>query len=330
MDTQTDNLIPNLQTDNLIPNHIDTQTENLIPNNSDTQNNSLFDEFDDSLINRAINHRNNYHLQNAFSNLKQHTYLKDEMDESKPKPSILGDITSGNFKLKKVETENTNPILDTPKASVLSDITSGNFKLKKTETKTTNPILDTPKKEESTMISSLIEKIKSRRKHLQNEESDDDDNNEWNDDKPIEETKKQEIFKETKEAFLKKMESEIQQKNEQIKKDNLNYQKLSKLLDEIDVNTNVSKYGNKGEQRKEINKLLKELNEPHLKNLQKGEKIKDILVNIKEKIDIKKEELEKLRKKQNEEHYKPTANTIHRIQNSTSDKAQTTSLNSFV
>ena len=119
-------------------------------------------------------------------------------------------------------------------------------------------------------------------------------------------------------------------KNEQIKKDNLNYQKLSKLLDEIDVNTNVSKYGNKGEQRKEINKLLKELNEPHLKNLQKGEKIKDILVNIKEKIDIKKEELEKLKKKQNEEPYKPTANTIHRIQNSTSDKAQTTSLNNFV
>ena len=72
------------------------------------------------------------------------------------------------------------------------------------------------------------------------------------------------------------MESEIQQKNEQIKKDNLNYQKLSKLVDEIDVNTNVSKYGNTGEQRKEINKLLKELNEPHLKNLQKGEKIKDI------------------------------------------------------
>ena len=71
------------------------------------------------------------------------------------------------------------------------------------------------------------------------------------------------------------------------------------------------------------------MNEPHLKNLQKGEKIKDILVNIKEKIDIKKEELEKLKKK-NEEHYKPTANTIHRIQNSTSDKAQTTSLNSFV
>ena len=333
IDTQTDNLIPkhiDTQTDNLINNHIDTQTENLIPNNSDTQNNSLFDEFDDSLINRAINHRNNYYLQNAFSNLKQNTFLKDEIDESKPKASIFGDIKSGNFKLKKVETENTNPILDTPKASVLSDITSGNFKLKKTETKTTNPILDTPKKEESTMISSLIEKIKSRRKHLQNEESDDDDNNEWNDDKPIEETKKQEIFKETKEAFLKKMESEIQQKNEQIKKDNSNYQKLSKLLDEIDVNTNVSKRGDTSKQRTEINKLLKDLGEPSLKNLTKGDKIKTVLVNIKEKIDIKKEELEKLRKKQNEEHYKPTANTIHRIQNSTSDNAQTTSLNSFV
>ena len=103
------------QTDNLIPNHIDTQTDNSLPNNSDTQNNSLFDEFDDSLINRAINHRNNYHLQNAFSNLKQHTYLKDEIDESKPKPSIHGDITSGNFKLKKAEPKTTNPILDTPK-----------------------------------------------------------------------------------------------------------------------------------------------------------------------------------------------------------------------
>ena len=170
IDTQTDNLIPkhiDTQTDNLINNHIDTQTDNLIPNKSDTQNNSLFDEFDDSLINRAINHRNNYYLQNAFSNLKQHTYLKDEMDESKPKPSILGDITSGNFKLKKAEQKTTNPILDTPKPSILGDITSGNFKLKKTETKTTNPILDTPKKEESTMILSLIEKIKSRRKHLQ-------------------------------------------------------------------------------------------------------------------------------------------------------------------
>jgi len=309
----------------LIPKHIDTQTDN-----SDTQNNSLFDEFDDSLINRAIKHRNNYYLQNTFGNLKQNTFLKDEIVESKPKASIFGDIKSGNFKLKKVDTENTNPVLDTPKASVLSDITSGNFKLKKAEPKTTNPILDTPKKEESIMNSSLIDKITARRKYIQNEESDDDNNNEWSDDEPIKETKKQEIIKETKEAFLKKMESEIQQKNEQIKKDNLNYQKLSKLLDEIDVNTNVSKYGNKGEQRKEINKLLKELNEPHLKNLQKGEKIKDILVNIKEKIDIKKEELEKLKKKQNEEHYKPTANTIHRIQNSTSDIAQATSLNSFV
>ena len=54
-------------------------------------------------------------------------------------------------------------ILDTPKASVLSDITSGYFKLKKAEPKTTNPILDTPKKEESTMISSLIgKKIKEK------------------------------------------------------------------------------------------------------------------------------------------------------------------------
>ena len=126
------------------------------------------------------------------------------------------------------------------------------------------------------------------------------------------------------------MESEIQQKNEQIKKDNLNYQKLSKLIDEIDVNSKVSKYGDKSEQRKEINKLLKELGEPPLGNLQNGEKIKNILVNIKNKIDIKKEELEKLKKKQNKEHYKPTANTIHRIKNSTSDKAQPTTLNSFV
>jgi hypothetical protein len=54
--------------------------------------------------------------------------------------------------------------------------------------KTTNPILDTRKKEESIMISSLFEKIKSRRKHLQNEESDDD--NEWSDNEPIKETKK--------------------------------------------------------------------------------------------------------------------------------------------
>ena len=126
------------------------------------------------------------------------------------------------------------------------------------------------------------------------------------------------------------MESEIKQKNEQIKKDNLNYQKVSKLIDEIDVNTKVSKDGDKSDQRKEINKLLKELNEPSLGNLQKGDKIKNILVNIKNKIDIKKEELEKLKKKQNEEHYKPTANTIHRIQNSTSDIAQPTTLNSFV
>ena len=37
--------------------------------------------------------------------------------------------------------------------------------------------------------------------------------------------------------------SEFHQKNEQIKKDNLYYQKLSKLLDEIDVNTNVLKRG---------------------------------------------------------------------------------------
>ena len=69
------------------------------------------------------------------------------------------------------------------------------------------------------------------------------------------------------------------------------------------------------------------MNEPHLKNLQKGDKIKNILVNIKNKIDIKKE---KLKKKQKEEHYRPTANTIHRIQNSTSDRAQPTTLNSFV
>jgi hypothetical protein len=330
-DTQTDNLIPkhiDTQTDNLILNHIDIQTDNLTPNNSDTQNNSLFYEFDDSLSNRAINHRNNYYLQNAFSNLKQNTFLKDEIDESKPKASILGDITSGNFKLKKVEAENTNPILDTPKASVLGDITSGNFKLMKAVPKATNPILDTRKKEESIMISSLIEKIKSRRKHLQNEESDDD--NEWSDNEPIKETKNQDIIKETKEAFLKKMECEIQQKNEQIKKDNSNYQKLSKLLDEIDVNTNVSKRGDTSKQRTEIYKLLKDLDESSLPNLTKGVKIKTVLVNIKEKIDIKKEELAKLRKNQNEEHYKPTANTIHRIQNSTSDEAQTTSLNSFV
>ena len=179
------------------------------------------------------------------------------------------------------------------------------------------------------MNSSLIDIITSRRKYLKNEKTDDDDN-EWNDDEPIKETKNQEIIKETKEAFLKKMEIEIQQKNEQIKKDNLNYQKLSKLLDEIDVNTNVSKRGDTSKQRTEINKLLKDLGEPSLKNLTKGDKIKTVLVNIKKKIDIKKEELEKLRKKQNEEHYKPTANTIHRIQNSTSDKAQATSLNSFV
>ena len=91
-----------------------------------------------------------------------------------------------------------------------------------------------------------------------------------------------------------------------------------------------SKNGATSDQRKEISKLLKELNEPHLGNLTKGDKIKNILVNIKNKIDIKKEELEKLKKKQNEEHYKPTANTIHRIQNSTSDIAQPTTLNSFV
>ena len=75
---------------------------------------------------------------------------------------------------------------------------------------------------------------------------------------------------------------------------------------------------------------MKNLGEPHLKNLQKGEKIKDILINIKKRIDIKNEELEKLKKKQNEEHYKPTANTIQRIKNSTSDKAQPTSLSSFI
>ena len=58
------------------------------------------------------------------------------------------------------------------------------------------------------MNSSLIDKITARRKYIQNEESDDDDNdNEWNDNEPIKETKKQEMFKETKEAFLKKMES---------------------------------------------------------------------------------------------------------------------------
>ena len=180
------------------------------------------------------------------------------------------------------------------------------------------------------MNSSLIDKIKSRRIHIQNEESDDDDDNVWNEDEPIKEIKNKEIIKETKEAFFKKIESEIQQKNEQIKKDNLNYQKLSKLADEIDVNSKVSKYGPASDQRKEISKLLKELNEPSLGNTQKGDKIKDRLVNIKKKIDIKKEELEKLKKKQQEEHYKPTANTIHRIQNSTSDIAQPTTLNSFV
>ena len=147
------------------------------------------------------------------------------------------------------------------------------------------------------MNSSLIDKITARRKYIQNEESDDDNNNEWSDDEPNKETKKQEIIKETKEAFLKKMESEIQQKNEQIKKDNLNYQKLSKLLDEIDVNTNVSKRGDTSKQRTEINKLLKVLGEPSLRNLTKGDKIKNVLVNIKEKIDIKKEELEKLKNK---------------------------------
>ena len=130
----------------------------------------------------------------------------------------------------------------------MNNIASGNFKLKKAEPKTTNAILDTPKKEESKM-NSIIDKIKSRRIHIQNEESDDDDN-EWKEDEPIKEIKKQEIIKETKEASLKKMESEIQQKNEQIKKDNLNYQKLSKLVDEIDVNTNISKYGDTSAQRK--------------------------------------------------------------------------------
>jgi DNA-binding ferritin-like protein len=75
---------------------------------------------------------------------------------------------------------------------------------------------------------------------------------------------------------------------------------------------------------------LKDLGEPHLKKLQKGEKIKDILVNIKKKIDIKNDELEKLRKKQNKERDKPTANFIHKIQNSTSDKAQAASLSSFI
>ena len=47
---------------------------------------------------------------------------------------------------------------------------------------------------------------------------------------------------------------------------------------------------------------MKDLGEPSLKNLTKADKIKNVLVNIKEKIDIKKEELEKLRKKQNEEY----------------------------
>jgi uncharacterized FlgJ-related protein len=79
--------------------------------------------------------------------------------------------------------------------------------------------------------------------------------------------KKKDIIKETKEAFLKKMESEIQQKNEQIKKDNSNYQKLSKLLDEIDANTNVSKCGDTSKQRTEIYKLLKDLDEPSLKEI---------------------------------------------------------------
>ena len=35
------------------------------------------------------------------------------------------------------------------------------------------------------MNSSLIDKLKSRRKHIQNEESDDDDDNVWNEDEPI-------------------------------------------------------------------------------------------------------------------------------------------------
>ena len=42
----------------------------------------------------------------------------------------------------------------------------------------------------SSLIDKLIESSKSRRKHIQNEESDDD--NEWNEDEPI---KKQEIIK---------------------------------------------------------------------------------------------------------------------------------------
>ena len=58
----------------------------------------------------------------------------------------MNNITSGNFNLKKVETENKSPILDTSKASFLNNIASGNFKLKKAEPKTINPILDTPKK----------------------------------------------------------------------------------------------------------------------------------------------------------------------------------------
>ena len=135
---------------------------------------------ENSLIEKATNHKNNYDLQNAFSNLKHNMFLKDEIknnnDElqrnlpkiieninnnndtsseinkiepsvlSEKKPSFLNNITSEKFKLKKVETENTNPILDTSKASFLGDITSGKFKLKIAEPKTTNPILDTPRK----------------------------------------------------------------------------------------------------------------------------------------------------------------------------------------
>ena len=41
---------------------------------------------------------------------------------------------------------------------------------------------------------------------------------------------------------------------------------------------------------------MKDLDEPSFKNLTKGDKNKNVLVNIKEKIDIKKEELEKLKK----------------------------------
>ena len=167
-------------------------------------------------------------LPKIIENINNNNDTSSEINKIEPsvlseeKPSFLNNITSGKFKLKKVETENKSPILDTSKPSFLNDITSEKFKLKKAEPKTTNPILDTPKKEESIMNSSLIDKLiessKSRRKHIQNEESDDDDDNEWKEDEPIKEIKKPEIFKETKEAFLKKWKVKFNKRMNKLKK----------------------------------------------------------------------------------------------------------------